>query len=820
MDKPITGERLSSFVKSKSYLDESRRKETLTQELFLKTDTQSYERMKRARKLDKYDLSRASATQGTVWMVAPEFAGCVGSALGLARSLASRGWLVHLVTRVLPERLEEPDRTVLTVHYVRPLNSYSSAISGRGPVLCFSPEVAAGLVLGGHKCICCVADKDEEQLRDGALYIPDFLIGNASVSGRNVFPLDLEVVEKILCAKTRALPQPPRVPSVSACLIVRDEEGVIEECLESLVPFADETVVNDTGSLDRTPEIAAAYGAHVLKTVWQDDFSKARNDTIGETRCSYVLTIDADERLLSETVSEAKMRLTEGCEAWHVSIRNEIGGNGTSIAVVRLFRNRLHHRYSGRIHEQIVHTIRGTVAPSPLVVRHVGYEPSHSAAKGKRQRNIDLLRKAISSDSVFAKGYLEYQAAVELLHLGNSYEGLEAMLKVVENTEKHAPFRPIAALHASRVLITQDKMDDLLSFVTGLLKDYPGFVEIAVTAAEALLDRNRVDKAEAILNSAQLGKDQVELPRSDGADTYRLNSVWARIALAREERDLAYCHTLKALDQKPDFAAAQSLLVDRWPQKAAETLSKSSPGSVRPAVLRCLLSGQKDLALDIARAAKDPGAEGEIRLAEKDYTQAAACLRRSSDEWDLMRAEILVGSGLVDGEQVNATEPSGLIPRLLSGEPCGISELPTAVKVLGFMLDLGRDAQAAKVLESLQPFGERAEAMVAQTLSQRGKLDVAYERLQGVSDTPEHLPLKANLAYRLKRHDEAAAYYAALEALRPLSPEEGIYYTDSLVKCGLLDLAKKATADALTRYPWDSRTVRMAEILGVTGGRR
>lgn len=815
MDKPITQERIASFVKSKSYLEEARRKEKLTLELFLKTDTQSHERMKRARRLDKYDLTRTISNPGTVWLVAPEFADDVESALGLARGLASRGWQVRLATRLLPETLDGEDRAALSVHFVRPLNSYTRAISGRGPVLCFGPEVAAGLVLGGHKCICRVSEEDEEQLRDGALYLPDFFIGNARVSGRRVFPPDIDMLEKILCAKTRALPQSPRVPAVSACLIARDEEGVIEECLESLVAFADETILNDTGSLDRTPEIAEAYGAHVLKTVWQDDFSKARNDALSEARCSYVLAIDADERLVPETVSETKTLLSEGGEAWNVNIRNEVGDQATSIAIVRLFRNRLHHRFSGRIHEQVVHAIKGTIGSSPLIIRHVGYEPSHSAVKDKRRRNIDLLSKELSGESIHSKGYLEYQAAVELLHLGNSYEGLEAMLNVVENTGKRAPFRPIAALHACRALINQNRIDDLFTFVVDLLEDYPGYVDMAVTAAAALLDRNRTDDAEAILNSVGLNDNQVELPKSDGADTYRLSLARARIALNRGEKDIAYSHVLKALDHKPDFAPAQSLLVDHWPERATEILSQASPGTVRPAVVRCLLSGQKDLALEIARAAKDPGAEGEIRLSEKDYARASACFRRSSDEWDLMRAEILSECGFAGSEQVNAHAPSGLAARLLSGEPCSISELPMAGKALGFLLDLGRDREVEKVLKSLQPFGEKAESMVARVFSQKGKLEAAFERLQRVSDTPDYLPMKARLAYSLKKHDEAAAYYAALEALMPLGPEDSIYYINSLVKCRLLDMARKAASQTLARYPWNASISRLAEVLGV-----
>jgi hypothetical protein len=75
--------------------------------------------------------------------------------------------------------------------------------------------------------------------------------------------------------------------------------------------------------------------------------------------------------------------------------------------------------------------------------------------------------------------------------------------------------------------------------------------------------------------------------------------------------------------------------------------------------------------------------------------------------------------------------------------------------------------------------------------------------------------MKARLAYSLKKHDEAAAYYAALEALMPLGPEDSIYYINSLVKCRLLDMARKAASQTLARYPWNASISRLAEVLGV-----
>ena len=65
--------------------------------------------------------------------------------------------------------------------------------------------------------------------------------------------------------------------TISLCMIVKNEEKVLARCLDSLVSLVDEMVIVDTGSTDRTREIAAGYGARVYEFDWVDDFSAARN---------------------------------------------------------------------------------------------------------------------------------------------------------------------------------------------------------------------------------------------------------------------------------------------------------------------------------------------------------------------------------------------------------------------------------------------------------------------------------------------------------------------------------------------------------------
>lgn len=83
--------------------------------------------------------------------------------------------------------------------------------------------------------------------------------------------------------------------TVSVCMIVKNEEGNLARCLEGLQGFYDELVIVDTGSTDRTKEIARKYTDKVYDFVWVNDFSAARNVAFSYATCDYIYTADADE---------------------------------------------------------------------------------------------------------------------------------------------------------------------------------------------------------------------------------------------------------------------------------------------------------------------------------------------------------------------------------------------------------------------------------------------------------------------------------------------------------------------------------------------
>ena len=144
---------------------------------------------------------------------------------------------------------------------------------------------------------------------------------------------------------------------LSACLIVKDEEKSLPDCLACLDRLVDEVIVYDTGSTDTTVELARQAGARVIEGYWDDDFGRARNASLEHCRGEWILWIDADERFVCPDAQELRGALAQlkGVDAFFVEISN-FGGDGSSVAMAhrafRLFRKATCKWY-GTLHEQV-----------------------------------------------------------------------------------------------------------------------------------------------------------------------------------------------------------------------------------------------------------------------------------------------------------------------------------------------------------------------------------------------------------------------------------------------------------------------------------
>lgn len=224
---------------------------------------------------------------------------------------------------------------------------------------------------------------------------------------------------------------------VSVCMIVRNEETYIVRAIESTKGLADEVVVVDTGSTDRTVDLAKSCGARLFQIAWDNDFAKARNASLRQARGEWIVVLDADEFFEPEEAARLRTFL-EGApdpvSGFNLTLCNLIEEAEPHrfrdlCRVIRAFRNRASHRYQYPIHEQIVDTlVDGTVEDLPVRFLHSGYIRSVESDRNKAQRNRELLEEHVSG-IVGDKMRLHYVQ----MQLGNEYARVGAFEKAVES---------------------------------------------------------------------------------------------------------------------------------------------------------------------------------------------------------------------------------------------------------------------------------------------------------------------------------------------------------------------------------------------------
>lgn len=209
---------------------------------------------------------------------------------------------------------------------------------------------------------------------------------------------------------------------ISLCMIVKDEEEVLARCLDSASDLVDEIVIADTGSTDKTTEIAHTYTEFLYKFPWEDDFAKARNFAFSKATGDYLLWLDADDIVSpSGGTKEALLSFLERGQPDLVYCPYRVGG-GCVFERERLVLRTGNFQWQGRVHECI--PPHGKTARYPLTVEHLG------SKKIRGERNLRIYRKWAKEERLSARDLFYYGR--ELFYGGYYPEAaaaLEEMLK-------------------------------------------------------------------------------------------------------------------------------------------------------------------------------------------------------------------------------------------------------------------------------------------------------------------------------------------------------------------------------------------------------
>lgn len=229
---------------------------------------------------------------------------------------------------------------------------------------------------------------------------------------------------------------------VTVCIIAKNEEKFIGECLRRIKPYGFEIVVADTGSTDQTRQIALQYADRVVDFLWCDDFSAARNFCAEHASNKYILAVDCDEYIEKCNVPGLMKQITtyrRMVGALHIQslVSRPDGQTSRMKDHVPRFYDRRYFAFKGAVHEQIVSRQGKGTAPGenfllPIEVTHHGYALTPQQMRVKQERNLYLLRRALETDGESA--YLCFQIGQSELVLENCKEAIASYERGLELT--------------------------------------------------------------------------------------------------------------------------------------------------------------------------------------------------------------------------------------------------------------------------------------------------------------------------------------------------------------------------------------------------
>jgi len=190
-----------------------------------------------------------------------------------------------------------------------------------------------------------------------------------------------------------------RNPTLSLCMIVKNEEEFLPRCLNSVKDYVDEMIIVDTGSTDRTVEIAKGFGAKVFIHPWEGNFSKARNYSLKYATCDWILILDADCEVDGEDVHKLKEVIKDNDVNYIFSPVYDIYQGSKNLGIYDsglLFRNHLGFHYSGTVHNELKYS--GAIKKVDIKVYDYGSHLSDEQMQEKFLRTTTLLKEQLKTN--------------------------------------------------------------------------------------------------------------------------------------------------------------------------------------------------------------------------------------------------------------------------------------------------------------------------------------------------------------------------------------------------------------------------------------
>lgn len=344
--------------------------------------------------------------------------------------------------------------------------------------------------------------------------------------------------------------------TISLCMIVKNEEAVLERCLKSVRDIADEIIIVDTGSTDGTKEIAGRYADLVCDFAWRDDFAAARNYSFSKATKEYILWLDADD-VFTEKDRESFLQLKESLPSttdivmmkYHTAF-HEDGTPSFSYYRERLIKNSGEFFWEGAIHEVIAP--RGNIVYSETAVTHQKLGP------GDPDRNLRIFESMLAGGAVLEPRQQFYYAR-ELYYHGRYEDAITVFRAFLDSGKGWAENCIDACRIAAACYYALNDPDSALGMLLRSFSYDAPRAETCCDLGKHFMDRGQLRTAIFWYETA------ASRPRNDQSGGFVLTDCYDYIPYLQlcvcydrlEEHETAFRYNEKAAETKPQSEAVK-----------------------------------------------------------------------------------------------------------------------------------------------------------------------------------------------------------------------------------------------------------------------
>ncbi|MCL1698245.1 glycosyltransferase family 2 protein [Lysinibacillus sp. BPa_S21] len=358
---------------------------------------------------------------------------------------------------------------------------------------------------------------------------------------------------------------------ISLCMIVKNEEEFLPECLRCVQEIVDEIIIVDTGSTDASIEIGKNFGGKVISHKWDNNFAKARNISLENATGDWILILDADEFLDSIDRDDFHKYIKESnADILSLELVNYYGDKRDesrtyTMAQSRLFKNHLGLKFENSIHETInlndVNTDVYKTKHFPIKIHHLGYLTSVTEKKKKNERNMNLLHAEIKNEK--HSPWMEYHLASEYYRQKNFDR---AFIYCNESIKRFliAGLMPPSLIYNLKysILITTESFKEVLKGIDKAILLYPDYVDLYFYKAVALYHEGMVNECILTLEHClSLGENNLAYLTMSGTGSYQALFYQALCFKRKGNHEMYEKLLLKALEIYPNYKEATDELM-------------------------------------------------------------------------------------------------------------------------------------------------------------------------------------------------------------------------------------------------------------------